>query len=1081
MKNFVQVILTLLVLPYFSYAQLFGGQLKPQEVSNISALDCNFSINSGTLTEGVTAVGVSSVIPYSGGDGSSHNGQTVNSTGVTGLTATLLPGNFATGLGNLTYAITGTASTLGTAVFAVSIGGQTCNLNWTVVPFQPQYPAGSVFCASGATAVVDVLNPTTGKTWMDRNLGASQVAVTSNDPNSYGDLYQWGRRSDGHQCRNSATTITLSSTDQPSHGDFILAPNSPFDWRSPQNVNLWQGVNGVNNPCPSGYRIPTNTELNAERSSWSTNNAAGAFASPLKLTRGGGRDITNGSIYNLGVYGYYWSSNVNNNESINLYFLFNNAIMSSYNRSDGFSVRCIKDFFSPQGAINTLDCGSATNNGTLTSGTAASGVSSIVPYTGGNGGTHNGQTVTSTGVTGLSATLTAGTFANGAGSLTYTISGTASASGTASFALNIGGQTCTLTRTVDLPASSITALICGSATNNGTLTAGTAASGVSSLVPYSGGNGDTHIGQTVTSTGVTGLTATLAAGTFANGAGTLTYTITGTPSASGTANFALNIGGQSCILNILVNAVQPAYPAGTVHCNAIVTIVNDVTNPITGKTWMDRNLGASQVATSSADAAAYGDLYQWGRRSDGHQCRNSNTTSTLSSTDQPMNGNFILTPNSPFDWRNPQNTNLWQGINGINNPCPIGYRIPTSTELDLERSTWINNNLDGAFDAQLKLTAAGARSRTNGSITGTTINGFIWSSSVSSTNANGLTMNSGSASITAVNRALGGSVRCLKDVSSPQGSINNLDCGAATNIGTLTAGTAASGVSSIVPYTGGNGGTHSGQTVTSTGVTSLTATLAAGTFANGAGTLTYTITGTPSASGTASFVLNIGGQTCSLNLTVSNSGGSGTYPPGSVFCTGTPTAIVDVTNPSTGSIWMDRNLGATQVATSITDANSYGDLYQWGRRSDGHQCRTSPTTSSLSSTNQPANGNFILAPGSPYDWRSPQNSNLWQGVNGTNNPCPSGYRLPTETEINTERLSWGSNNAAGAFASPLKLPAAGYRSFSFGSLNDLGTYGSYWSSTVSSINSRFLDFYSSGAIELSSYRAYGLSVRCIKD
>jgi len=39
----------------------------------------------------------------------------------------------------------------------------------------------------------------------------------------------------------------------------------------------------------------------------------------------------------------------------------------------------------------------------------------------------------------------------------------------------------------------------------------------------------------------------------------------------------------------------------------------------TGKIWMDRNLGASQVATSSTDAAAYGDLYQWGRAADGHE------------------------------------------------------------------------------------------------------------------------------------------------------------------------------------------------------------------------------------------------------------------------------------------------------------------------------------------------------------------------------------------------------------------------------------------------------------------------------
>ncbi len=45
------------------------------------------------------------------------------------------------------------------------------------------------------------------------------------------------------------------------------------------------------------------------------------------------------------------------------------------------------------GLISALNCGSATHNGTLTAGVAASGVSSSVPYTGGNGGTHNGQTI----------------------------------------------------------------------------------------------------------------------------------------------------------------------------------------------------------------------------------------------------------------------------------------------------------------------------------------------------------------------------------------------------------------------------------------------------------------------------------------------------------------------------------------------------------------------------------------------------------------------------------------------------------------------------------------------------------------
>jgi len=178
---------------------------------------------------------------------------------------------------------------------------------------------------------------------------------------------------------------------------------------------------------------------------------------------------------------------------------------------------------------------------------------------------------------------------------------------------------------------------------------------------------------------------------------------------------------------------------------------------------------------------------------------------------------------------------------------------------------------------------------------------------------------------------------------------------------------------------------------------------------------------------------------------------------------------------------MDRNLGATQVATSSTDVNSYGDLYQWGRRADGHQCRTSPTTVTLSSIDQPAHGNFILAPNAPNDWRSPQNANLWQGVNGVNNPCPSGYRLPTETEINAERLSWSVNTSVGAFASPLKWTLAGIRSNNDGSLNGAGSNGYYWSSTVSGINSPDLDFDSSGAVMTNNGRAYGFSVRCLKD
>lgn len=199
------------------------------------------------------------------------------------------------------------------------------------------YPAGAVFCASGAAAVVDVTNPTTGKIWMDRNLGASQVATSSTDALAYGDLYQWGRRADGHQCRTSPTTATLSSVDQPAHGSFITIGNG--DWRSPQNTNLWQGVSGVNNPCPSGYRIPTEAELEPERASWSQNNSVGALASPLKLPTAGYRDSSLGLLEIVGFGGVYWSGTV----SRRLLFFNSNASMGDDNRADGFSVRCIKN------------------------------------------------------------------------------------------------------------------------------------------------------------------------------------------------------------------------------------------------------------------------------------------------------------------------------------------------------------------------------------------------------------------------------------------------------------------------------------------------------------------------------------------------------------------------------------------------------------------------------------------------------------------------------------------------------------------------------------------------------------------
>jgi hypothetical protein len=206
----------------------------------------------------------------------------------------------------------------------------------------------------------------------------------------------------------------------------------------------------------------------------------------------------------------------------------------------------------PAAALSGLNCLGASTTGTLTSGTAANGVSTSVPYTGGNSGTYNTQNVSSTGVTGLTATLAAGTLSNGNGNATYTISGTPATSGAASFAISLGGQSCSFIINVTAPLAALTTLNCAGATTTGTLTSGTPANGVSSSVPYTGGNAGTYNAQSTTSTGVTGLTASLAAGTLAGGSGSLTYTLTGTPSTNGTASFAITLGGQSCTFNVAV-------------------------------------------------------------------------------------------------------------------------------------------------------------------------------------------------------------------------------------------------------------------------------------------------------------------------------------------------------------------------------------------------------------------------------------------------------------------------------------------------------------------------------------------------
>lgn len=190
-----------------------------------------------------------------------------------------------------------------------------------------------------------VYNAGTGRCWLDRNLGASQVASSPTDASAYGDLFQWGRADDGHQSRTSATVASQSNTDAPGHGFFIAGERSDFDWRNPANDDLWQGLNGTNNPCPTGYRLPTDTELKAEINTMTTKDTSGAYASVLKLPAAGNRKAKLGVVENEGAEGYYWTSTIHTpgKASRRAKITSSNAIVNFGNRAFGASVRCIKN------------------------------------------------------------------------------------------------------------------------------------------------------------------------------------------------------------------------------------------------------------------------------------------------------------------------------------------------------------------------------------------------------------------------------------------------------------------------------------------------------------------------------------------------------------------------------------------------------------------------------------------------------------------------------------------------------------------------------------------------------------------
>jgi hypothetical protein len=213
-----------------------------------------------------------------------------------------------------------------------------------------------------------------------------------------------------------------------------------------------------------------------------------------------------------------------------------------------------------------------------------------------------------------------------------------------------------------------------------------------------------------------------------------------------------------------------------------------------------------------------------------------------------------------------------------------------------------------------------------------------------------------------------------------------------------------------------------------------------------------------------------------------------------------PMVYGTVTSSSTGRIWMDRNLGASRVATAANDTESYGDLFQWGRKADGHEKNrsysevyfTASTTSKLTSTQEVSN-KFVNNNSPNYDWTNnwdisePWATDLVNNiVGGLNNPCPNGFRVPTFNELEAERLGLAGLSSPltmDAFANSfLKIPGGGYWHLSANG-EFPGVLWGLWSSAASSngVNGKVLRFYSGTLQWLDQNKGAGYCVRCIKD
>jgi len=495
----------------------------------------------------------------------------------------------------------------------------------------------------------------------------------------------------------------------------------------------------------------------------------------------------------------------------------------------------------------------------------------------------------------------------------------------------------------------------------------------------------------------------------------------------------------------------------------------EIVSTTTGRIWLDRNLGASQICTTITDKDCYGDYYQWGRDTDGHEKFTSKMTTTQASNVTNVGHSDFIDGISAYenDWA--RNADATGGIRSINwaktdgsSICPIGYRVPTLIELK-DETTAIANNIE-AFDSFLKLPSAGFRHRHYGNLREQTTIASLWTNTVSNDNATNIEFDSISVSREHDYRTYGYSVRCIKD--------NNIDTLspiftsspiAVVKENQTTAITLVALDNSDVTYSISKDDSDSFNLNENTGVVTF---ITAPKFET---KQKYSFRAQArDASGNDA--------TQDVEIIILNPADAATITHNNVLYS-------TIISPLTGKVWLDRNLGASQVCATIDDKNCYGDYYQWGRESDGHENSLSVTTPTQTTEISAGHGNFIKA--GDNDWLIDDVDNdgklrtaNWKETDGSS-ICPKSYRVPTMSELNAETNRM--NNNIDAFNSFLKLPSAGSRERDTGLVDFQGDVAILWSNDTYDTDSMDLNFHANTIYSDMDYRSYGFSIRCIHD